>query len=322
MLKSSLVFILSLVMSLGCGYFSFCYFREKKTGVKSKFLPDRNTLSQTKKSTGFSSLVGLLGLVLCLAFCGENLLACVCCALFVAVLSAVGFADEYLTDIKGRNLGVKMSTRLFVTALSSVVLGIALVLAKQNTITTLPFVVGGVRLGWGYPLYVCGLTLAFTEGSRCVGDTKGAEYPMTFVTLASIVTLSALNGTKDITFTTIFLGLVAGLVWWTYPPCLVKTALGDKFACCGIIISACVLTSNESFLWFAMCFEIICLVSKPVDKLFSKAFSKHIFVKLPLAENFKSIGFSDKKIYLTCTLVKLLFCVIGIASVWLVNLIN
>lgn len=322
MLRLTVAFLLSLVMSLGWGYFSFCYFREKKTCVKSKFLPDRKTLDETKKSVGIYTLVSALGLVLCFVFVKENIALAVCLCAFVMCLTAVGFVDDWLTDIKGQNVGLTPKQRIFCVAIISLLFGIILGIAKQNTIVTLPFVRGGVRLGWAYPLYICAVTLIFAEGSRCLGQTKGSDYPMTFVTLIGIAALCAVSGNNDITFVAIFLGLVAGLIWWTYPPCLVKTALGDKFSCCGLIISACVLTSNESFLWFAMCFEIIALISKPVDKFFTKIFHKHIFVKLPLSEHLTALGATNTKIYLGFTLIKFVFCIIGVASVCFVNLVN
>lgn len=315
MLEYSLVFILASVMSLGWGYFAFCFFREKKTGVKSKFLPDRKTLKDSKKSTGISTLMGLLGFVLCLAFCKENLPLTLSCVAFLTALTLVGFADDFLTDIKGSSVGIRKITKFVAIILSALTFSSLVILTKTNTVITLPFVRGGVRLEWAYPLFLLAITLVFTKGFENLGDAKGGEYPMTFVALSGVLAVSNLkNGFGQTGFVAIFLGLVVGAVWWTYPPGFVKTGLGDKYFCSGVIISACVLTSNENFLCVISFLEIISILAKPVDKLVYKAFSKHVFLKLPICENLKAMKFSDKKIYVTCIILNSIFCLIGVTE--------
>lgn len=319
MLKTALIFALSFVASLGCGYFSFCFFRQKKTGVKSKFLPNRKTLGDNKKSTGSSPFLCAVVTLFGVAY-GENIAVAVCCCVFVACLTAVGFADDWLKDIKGQNVGLKSSSRIFATALISLLFGIILGIAKQNTIVTLPFVRGGVRLGWAYPVFVCLSTLVFTHGTHNLGKTYGADYPMTFLKLLAVFTTSnLLQNQNNLCCVAVFTGIIAGAIFWTYPPCLLKTGQGDKYFCVATTISACVLTSNEALMWFLMCFELIASISKPVDKLFAKIFNRHIFVKLPLSENLKAMDFSDKKLYLTYTVITAVFCVVGVISVWLLN---
>lgn len=319
--------IVSLMASLMYGYGFMCIFRRIKTGVKSPYIPDRKTLSEDKKTVGsaFAVLSGALTCFLATAFLfDENeILKMLCSLAFCAGLAFLGFADDKRLDLNGENTGIRAFHRILLTLIISLVFSLAYEAVGFDTVVALPFSKGGVRLGGTFGPVISVITLVYAEGMRASGNIKGTEIGRGAVYLAGIFALCAVNGdTAGMKVSAVFVGALVGAIFWTLPPCILKTGFCDKNLIVAMVISCCIATDNEGALLFFTAFEILCLIAKPVDKLCFKLSGKRIFLRLPLDEHLKSCKYSDRKIYVFYLISSTAFVITAVFVKAVINNLN
>lgn len=317
MKETAFPFVVSLIASLMSGYCFMCVFRKLKTGVKSPYIPDRNTLSDNKKTIGsaFAVLVGALTGFLSTSFLLEEseVLKMLCAFVLCAGLTLSGFEDDKRLDLKGENAGMKASYRVLFTLIISLAFSLMYMAFGFDTVVTLPFSKGGVRLGFCFGPVISLVTLLATEGMRASGNTKGTETGRGAVYLAGVFALCTVNGNPEgMKISALFVGAVMGAVYWTLPPCILKTGFSDRNLISAMVVSGCIITDNEGALLFFTAFEIICLIAKPVDKIHFRLSGKRIFSRLPLDEHLKSLKYSERKIYLFYVISSAVFTAVAV----------
>lgn len=317
MINAAVLVTSILSTSLLC-YVFFCFFRNVKTGVKSRFLPDRKKTDPAKKTTGgaFSMLGGVtLSLTATSYLWGfrESLLA-VWCIAFCAAMTFVGFLDDRLVDLRGENVGIKRRHRIFLTVIISLSLSAVYALMGFETMLDLPFVGRAVNTGWLFgPLFAL-ISLVLSEGIRASGDTDGALAGQGTVFLAGIIILALLGKNPDTAkIPLLFASALLAVVFWSFPESLLKTGCADKNFLSAALISSLLATDNEGYVVIFGCFYLICLVAKPVDRAVFLVFKRHIFTGLPLDRHLKNCKYSEREIFAFYIISAVIFTAAAIA---------
>lgn len=286
------------------GFFVLPAMRKIKTGVSSKFLPDRKKLKENVRSTGaaITALTGfLVGLLVAAAvsmLSGESggIALFVPCAVLCIALTACGFIDDYLTDLKGFSVGLKTPLRILFTAFSGLLFSFLYLLMGGDSLVAIPFLKGAIRTGAFFCPIMTAATAVFCEGMRLSGNGEGTDSVQGFASLVFLVAASAVSGNSTaFIFSLTASGAVFGLLGWSFPPPLMKSGTSGKYLVSGILISSCMLSAQKGNLFFVFALPVLMLLAFPADRAVYKLTGKHIFLKLPADEHLKLCGFSEKK---------------------------
>ncbi|MBQ8883491.1 MAG: hypothetical protein IJ031_02705 [Oscillospiraceae bacterium] len=314
MIINSVAIALSLITTLFFGWVFMMHFRKQKTGVKSPFIPDGKTLSDNKKTIGtaFACLLGSAVTFFATSFLFEKgqLVFSFCCVVFIASMCFVGFKDDRQLDLMGKNVGEKTQNRLLGIMIVSLLFCVISLASGIDTVVTLPLSTSKIRLSGAFGPTVALFTLLACEGERATGNKNNTEYVRAIIKLTALLVVCAFEEkTHLMLLPSIYIGALAGGIFWTDFKKVLKIGFSDKYIITAMVISACIATQNEGMAIFLFAFEILCLLSKPVDMLGYKISKKHIFNRLPVDEHLKSAKLSDLKIKIFYSTITLLFAV-------------
>ncbi len=169
MTGAAAAFAISLVAALAGMFPAVMIFRWLKTGVRSQFIPDRKQLKDQVRTVGAGS-AALVGLLAASAACmplipaeERNAGGVFSAAVFCVMLFLAGFADDWLTDIKGYAAGLRPGMRIVFTGVCGLVFSNLYLAFGGNTVVTLPFAQGAVRING----FFC--PVVDRRGLRCKG---------------------------------------------------------------------------------------------------------------------------------------------------------
>lgn len=317
MIKSLTAFVLGGAFTGVFGWGAMVFFRKIKMGVSSPYLPDRKNLNENKKTTGgsFAALFGSCCAVLGVSpFCTAGEIALALCSLMLCASACfLGFCEDRLVDLKGKNVGLKGWQRVFFLLLMGICFSAIYLALGGNTAVSLPFSAGGLRLKAFFCPAVGGVTVLLCEGFRLSAQTDGVIQAQSLVhgcALWAICAVSAESG--EMLLPAAFAGAALAALLWGFPPAVLKTGLSDKYLFAAMLVSACLVTQNEGSLLFLGAFEVLCLAAYPVDKWVYKFFKRRIFARLPVDKHLESCRFSKMKIFAFYIIFTLIFSAIGI----------
>lgn len=301
----------ALITSVASGYFFIPFFRNIKTGVNSRFIPDRKTAPERSKTTGGAFII-LVGVVFGVTI-GTTIFVLtpsnvssefqvaklVPCGVLAVLLLAVGYADDWLTDLKGLNVGLKSHHRIIALTISAIIfIMLYMVMSgERDTYVKIPFVSGQIRLGYFYVPVMTIIIVAVCESFRLLGNTEGCAGCTGIVMLISISLAAGITGSLEVVMIVMSIAAaICGFLAWNLPASLIKTGNAGKYLIAGLVISCCFINSSDGATLLVCAIPLVFLIAFPVDRLFYKITGNRIFGKLPVDEQLKTLKWSDYKI--------------------------
>lgn len=321
MTGAAAAFAISLVAALAGMFPAVMIFRWLKTGVRSQFIPDRKQLKDQVRTVGAGS-AALVGLLAASAACmplipaeERNAGGVFSAAVFCVMLFLAGFADDWLTDIKGYAAGLRPGMRIVFTGVCGLVFSNLYLAFGGNTVVTLPFAQGAVRINGFFCPVVTLLTVTLCEASRLCDMTEGVCAAREGIALFCAAAAAAFSAeTQGTAFFLAGAGAATAAFYMTRPPALMKLGLSGRYLFSGAVLAGCVISGCERYIPFLAAAEILSALAFPADRLVYRLFKKHIFLRLPADAHLKACGWSDNKITAFFAALAVVFCGAAVAG--------
>lgn len=270
-------------------------------------------------------------------------------------LGALGFTDDYIKVVKGRNLGLNAKAKLAGQLVTALVFGF-LVLQFPNSdgltpastklsftrdINTLDLSVGGAVIGT--VLFLVFIYLVISAWSNAVNLTDGLDG------LASGVTAMVLSAHVVITFwqfrnscagaaeagcyavrdpldlsmlAAAGLGGCVGFLWWNAAPA--KIFMGDtgSLALGGLVAGLSIASRTELLMIIVGLLFVVEAASVVIQVVSFKSTGRRVFRMAPFHHHFEAGGWAETTVTVRFWLLSALFAVVGVAvfySEWLSN---
>lgn len=317
-----IIFALQLAVGGLAGRLFIPVFRKMKTGKFDIYIGDRFKQDGSEPRGG-GALMYLCFVTACFAaaaaenFDADAIRAAAFTAIFAAVLTAVGLAEDYDRDVRG---GIGMKSRYRVTIKLLMCGGYTALMGLFGyscKLVLLPFRWGYVDLGWAYiPLNALLMTVIITAAEIC-DCQKGIHEtgvdglcPMTmFVSFLGLFAAFG-DGSREVVRVICLCaaGSCAGfLIWGAKPSKLFLGQSGGLFLgsmMCGILM----LSGLHGAVLLAMAVPFIELAAHILQRAVFKRNKKLLFKGATLHEHFRNIGWSEYRITAVYAAVQAVFC--------------
>ena len=236
--------------------------------------------------------------------------------LITLAFGAIGFADDYLSTTRGKNLGLRAREKFLAQCL--VAIGFTLWLAKtaQPGLTTALVLTPSLVIGshvlypyvpdlgvWYYPLAALFL-IGFSNATNITDGLDGLSSGLTILISLALATLMAQSVYPSLSFFAVAMaGTLAGFLWWNAHPA--KVFMGDtgSLALGAALAGAAILSKQEVGLIVA---SLVCwaeLISVMVQVTVFKwrrrrygleyAQTHRVFRRAPLHHHFEELGWAE-----------------------------
>ena len=264
--------------------------------------------------------------------------------------ASIGFADDYLKVVHHRNLGLKGNTKLALQVLTSVVIGVVLVLltasGEYSTHLLVPFfknarpelvITAFTREAYLWPLaflpFIIFVVLVIVGSSNAVNLTDGLDglaIGCTVIAAGALAVLTYVSGHSvfatylelqrmpQVAELTIFCGAMVGasigFLWYNAHPAEVFMGDVGSLALGGAIGTVAVIIKQELLLPFIGGIFVIEALSVILQVASYKLRRKRIFKMAPLHHHFELLGWSESKIIVRFWIASLVFALFALTT--------
>jgi phospho-N-acetylmuramoyl-pentapeptide-transferase len=264
--------------------------------------------------------------------------------------ASIGFADDYLKVVHHRNLGLKGNTKLALQVLTSVVIGVVLVLltasGEYSTHLLVPFfkkarpeliITAFAREAYLWPLaflpFIIFVVLVIVGSSNAVNLTDGLDglaIGCTVIAAGALAVLTYVSGHSvfatylelqrmpQVAELTIFCGAMVGasigFLWYNAHPAEVFMGDVGSLALGGAIGTVAVIIKQELLLPFIGGIFVIEALSVILQVASYKLRRKRIFKMAPLHHHFELLGWSESKIIVRFWIASLVFALFALTT--------
>lgn len=318
-----IIFALQLVIGGLAGRLFIPVFRKMKTGKFEVYIGDRFAQDGSEPRGG-GALMLLTFVTACSAaaaadgFTADEIRAAAFTAIFAAILTAVGLAEDYDRDVRG---GIGMKSRYRVTMKLLLCGGYTALMGLfgySSKMVLLHFRWGYVDLGWAYILLNALLMTVIITAAEICDCQKGIHEtgvdglcPMTmFVSFLGLFAAFG-DGSREVVRVICLCaaGSCAGyLIWGAKPSKLFLGQSGGLFlgsVMCGILM----LSGLHGAVLLAMAVPFIELASHLLQRAVFKRNKKLLFKGATLHEHLRNIGWSEYRITAVYVAAQAVFCV-------------
>lgn len=230
----------------------------------------------------------------------------------------VGFIDDMLIVIKGKNDGLRPKLKLLLQIIISALFGFYLINSGHSTTLNIPFTSSVVDIGI---LYIPFMVLVMTGTSNAINLTDGLDGLAAGTTAISlipfIVMLSYLN--TPMSFAAMATGLVCigtciGFLWFNSYPASVFMGDTGSLALGGLVSALAIVGNNELWLLFAGIIFVIETLSVIIQVTYYKRTKKRVFLMTPIHHHFEKKGWRETKVsfrFYVISLIAAMICISG-----------
>jgi len=248
---------------------------------------------------GLSILIPII--ILTLAF-SKFSIESIAIILTVIGFMMIGFIDDLLIVIKGKNDGIRPKVKLALQILVSILFAVYLIYSGHETVTNIPFTNMSVNLGLFYIPFIVFVMVAETNAVNLTDGLDGlASGTMAIAIIPFIIMLYFLNSGDGFTDASIIMGSVCigsclGFLWFNSHPASVFMGDTGSLPLGGIISILAIVSNNELWLIFAGFVFLIEALSVTIQVLYYKKTKKRIFLMSPLHHHFEKLGWKETKV--------------------------
>ncbi len=244
-------------------------------------------------------------------------------SLIVAVLTSfafgfVGFLDDFVKDVKKRNLGLMARYKIIMQIVITAAFLISLQLnGTLTTFVNLP-IFGAVDFGFFYYPISFILIIGMVNAVNLTDGLDGLASSVTFIVMLGFMFVAGLLGHTTIAlFAAAIAGGTAGFLAWNFYPA--KVFMGDTGSMFlgGAVVAAAYCMGRPELL-LLLGFVYLCEAASVMLQVtyFKLTHGKRIFKMSPIHHHFEMCGWSEIKIVATFSFVAFVFVVLGCLYVY------
>lgn len=233
------------------------------------------------------------------------------------IFGFIGFLDDYIKDVKKRNLGLNAKQKLIMQFFTAVAYLLSVYLAGDTSTTVIFPFFGQLDLGFFYYVIMILFILFLSNAVNLTDGIDGLAASVTFLVCISVLIMSGVLGLLGIgVYASALAGGLLGFLIYNFHPAKVfmgdtgSMFLGGSVLALGFGINLPVL-----ILLFGIIYVVEAL-SVVLQVISFQTTGKRIFKMSPIHHHFEMCGWSEGKIVGVFSLVTLVGCIVSIIAVF------
>lgn len=325
--KASLAIMLGFILALGLGFILIPILKRFKFKQNvSQTIGERHLAKQGTPTIGglifiLSTMIALLILYLRGSITlSSNLMIVVFVFLSYALL---GFVDDFLKIKFKNNKGLKISTKLLIQGLITLVFFYIFMNHGGVTNVSLSFLGIDLPLGWAFGIFIFCVLVGTTNAVNIADGLDGLATGLSLIAFLAygLITWNTtwMAGYQDVAIFSFILigGLLGFLIFNSHPA---KIFMGDTGALAlgGALGTIAIITRHEFSLILVGGVFVIEALSSLIQIFMIRKFKTKVLLMAPLHHHFEQLGWKETDIVKTFWVVGLIFAMIAIIyGVWL-----
>lgn len=233
------------------------------------------------------------------------------------IFGFIGFLDDYIKDVKKRNLGLNAKQKLIMQFFMAVAYLLSVYLAGDTSTTVIFPFFGQLDLGFFYYVIMILFILFLSNAVNLTDGIDGLAASVTFLVCISVLIMSGVLGLLGIgVYASALAGGLLGFLIYNFHPAKVfmgdtgSMFLGGSVLALGFGINLPVLILLFGIIYVVEAMSVVLQV------ISFQTTGKRIFKMSPIHHHFEMCGWSEGKIVGVFSLVTLVGCIVSIIAVF------
>ena len=233
------------------------------------------------------------------------------------IFGFIGFLDDYIKDVKKRNLGLNAKQKLIMQFFTAVAYLLSVYLAGDTSTTVIFPFFGQLDLGFFYYVIMILFILFLSNAVNLTDGIDGLAASVTFLVCISVLIMSGVLGLLGIgVYASALAGGLLGFLIYNFHPAEVfmgdtgSMFLGGSVLALGFGINLPVLILLFGIIYVVEAMSVVLQV------ISFQTTGKRIFKMSPIHHHFEMCGWSEGKIVGVFSLVTLVGCIVSIIAVF------
>ena len=233
------------------------------------------------------------------------------------IFGFIGFLDDYIKDVKKRNLGLNAKQKLIMQFFTAVAYLLSVYLAGDTSTTVIFPFFGQLDLGFFYYVIMILFILFLSNAVNLTDGIDGLAASVTFLVCISVLIMSGVLGLLGIgVYASALAGGLLGFLIYNFHPAKVfmgdtgSMFLGGSVLALGFGINLPVLILLFGIIYVVEAMSVVLQV------ISFQTTGKRIFKMSPIHHHFEMCGWSEGKIVGVFSLVTLVGCIVSIIAVF------
>ena len=233
------------------------------------------------------------------------------------IFGFLGFLDDYIKDVKKRNLGLNAKQKLIMQFFTAVAYLLSVYLAGDTSTTVIFPFFGQLDLGFFYYVIMILFILFLSNAVNLTDGIDGLAASVTFLVCISVLIMSGVLGLLGIgVYASALAGGLLGFLIYNFHPAKVfmgdtgSMFLGGSVLALGFGINLPVLILLFGIIYVVEAMSVVLQV------ISFQTTGKRIFKMSPIHHHFEMCGWSEGKIVGVFSLVTLVGCIVSIIAVF------
>ncbi len=233
------------------------------------------------------------------------------------IFGFIGFLDDYIKDVKKRNLGLNAKQKLIMQFFTAVAYLLSVYLAGDTSTTVIFPFFGQLDLGFFYYVIMILFILFLSNAVNLTDGIDGLAASVTFLVCISVLIMSGVLGFLGIgVYASALAGGLLGFLIYNFHPAKVfmgdtgSMFLGGSVLALGFGINLPVLILLFGIIYVVEAMSVVLQV------ISFQTTGKRIFKMSPIHHHFEMCGWSEGKIVGVFSLVTLVGCIVSIIAVF------
>lgn len=233
------------------------------------------------------------------------------------IFGFIGFLDDYIKDVKKRNLGLNAKQKLIMQFFTAVAYLLSVYLAGDTSTTVIFPFFGQLDLGFFYYVIMILFILFLSNAVNLTDGIDGLAASVTFLVCISVLIMSGVLGLLGIgVYASALAGGLLGFLIYNFHPAKVfmgdtgSMFLGGSVLALGFGINLPVLILLFGIIYVVEAMSVVLQV------ISFQTTGKRIFKMSPIHHHFEMCGWSEGKIVGAFSLVTLVGCIVSIIAVF------
>ena len=233
------------------------------------------------------------------------------------IFGFIGFLDDYIKDVKKRNLGLNAKQKLIMQFFTAVAYLLSVYLAGDTSTTVIFPFFGQLDLGFFYYVIMILFILFLSNAVNLTDGIDGLAASVTFLVCISVLIMSGVLGLLGIgVYASALAGGLLGFLIYNFHPAKVfmgdtgSMFLGGSVLALGFGINLPVLVLLFGIIYVVEAMSVVLQV------ISFQTTGKRIFKMSPIHHHFEMCGWSEGKIVGVFSLVTLVGCIVSIIAVF------
>lgn len=233
------------------------------------------------------------------------------------IFGFIGFLDDYIKDVKKRNLGLNAKQKLIMQFFTAVAYLLSVYLAGDTSTTVIFPFFGQLDLGFFYYVIMILFILFLSNAVNLTDGIDGLAASVTFLVCISVLIMSGVLGLLGIGVYASALagGLLGFLIYNFHPAKVFMGDTGSMFLGGSVLALGFGINLPMLILLFGIIY-VVEAMSVVLQVISFQTTGKRIFKMSPIHHHFEMCGWSEGKIVGVFSLVTLVGCIVSIIAVF------